>query len=224
MRIFGVRVWVIVVVVVLAGAGVTYLWFTVGRGPQPGDVVFQDDFAVPSSQWPAGASSGGFTSFSGGTYLVGVDPGKSISALTDLSTDQQDVRVEATVVRMPSAGDVLVGLACRADASNRFYELAVSESGQWVVVRRPDLTVLGKGTFDPSTLGSGAVDLEAECSGGDAAHPLRLAISVNGGVVGVAHERGREAPLPAGGIGFVVVNGSSDPADVHFDDLRVLVA
>jgi hypothetical protein len=225
MRILGLRVWAVVGLVFFAAVGIGVLWFTVGRGPQPGDVVFQDDFAAPSSQWPAGASSGGFTSFSGGTYLVGVDPGKSISALTDLPTVQQDVRVEATVVRMPSAGDVLVGRACRADATNRFYELAVSGSGQWVVVRRPDLTVLGKGTFDASILGSGAVHLIAECAGGgDPGHPLRLAISVNGGVVGVAHERTGEAPLPAGGIGFVVVNGSSDPADVHFDDLRVLVA
>ncbi len=224
MRIFGLRIWVVVVLVVLVAAGLAVLYFTVGRGPQPGDVVFSDDFSAPSSQWPAGALTGGFTSFSPGTYLVGVDPGKSISALTDLPTVQRDVRVEATVVRMPSAGDVLVGLACRADASNRFYELAVSGSGQWVVVRRPELTVLGKGTFDPSKLGSGAVDLQAECSGGGPGRPLRLALSVNGTVVGAAHERAREAPLPAGGIGFVVVNGSSDPADVHFDDMRVLVA
>jgi hypothetical protein len=93
-----------------------------------------------------------------------------------------------------------------------------------VIVRRPDLTVLGSGTFDSSGLGSGAVDLEAECAGGGAENPLRLALSVNGRVVGVANERAGETPLPAGGVGFVVVNGSSDPADVHFDDLRILIA
>jgi hypothetical protein len=224
MRIFGLRIWVVVGLVVLVAAGIVVLYFLYGRGPQPGDVVFQDDFSAPSSQWPAGASKGGFTLFSGGTYLVGVDPGSSISALTDLPTTQRDVRVEAAVVRMPSAHDVLVGLACRADETDRFYELAISGAGRWVVVRRPDLTVLGKGTFDPSSLGSGAVDLDAECAGGDAEHPLRLALSVNGTVVGVAHERPGEAPLPSGGVGFVVVNGSADPADVHFDDLRVLIA
>ena len=147
--------------------------------------MLQDDFSAPSSTWPAGASNGGFTSFSSGTYLVGVDPESSISALTNLDPVERDVRLEATVVRMPSAGSVLVGLACRADETDRFYELAISGAGRWVIVRRPDLTVLGSGTFDPSTLGSGPVDLEAECSGGDAESPLRLALSVNGRVVGV---------------------------------------
>ena len=224
MRVFGVRIWVVVGVVLLAAAGIVVLWFMYGRGPQPGDTLLHDDFSAPSSRWPAGATDGGFTSFDAGAYKVGVDPESSISALTDLDADESDVRVEAVVDRMPSAGQVLVGLACHADTSDRFYELVVSRAGQWVIALRPERRVLARGRFDTSILGSGAVALGAECTGGDAERPLRLALSVNGTVVGVAHDPAESSPPIPNGVGFVVVNGESDPVDVHFDDLRVTVA
>src|SRR3954451_14757259 len=115
MRIFGVRVWVVLVGAVIVAGGLVILYFLYGRGPQPGDVLLQDDFAAPSSTWPAGAVDGGFTSFADGTYKVGVDPDGSISALADVDSEELDIRVEASVVRMPAAGGVLVGLACRGD-------------------------------------------------------------------------------------------------------------
>jgi hypothetical protein len=229
MRILGVRVGVILFGVVVVAVGIVVLYFLYGRGPQPGDVLLHDDFSEPSSTWPAGAADGGFTSFTDGAYLVGVDPDNSLSALADVASDVRDVRVEASVVRMPSAGDVLVGLACRGDSSNRFYELLLSRSGEWAIRRGPGETVLARGGFNPSTLGSGSVRLQADCTGGiptDTAQgpSLRLALSVNGTVVGVAHEKGGGSPLSGSGVGFVVVNGDSDPADVRFDDFDVKVA
>src|SRR3954463_5272327 len=117
MRIFGVRVWVVGVGVAVIAAGLVVLYLLYGRGPQPGDVLFHDDFSEASTTWPAGATDGGFTSFTDGTYQGGVDPEGSMSALTDVGSDERDVRIEATVVQMPSAGDVLVDLACRADGA-----------------------------------------------------------------------------------------------------------
>jgi hypothetical protein len=228
-RIFGVRIWVVLVGVVVVAVGLGVLYFLFGRGPQPGDVLFHDDFSAPSATWPAGSESGGFTSFTDGTYLVGVDPDNALSALTDIDSDERDLAVEATVVRMPSAGDVLVGLACRGDSADRFYELVISRSGTWAILRGPARAAIGRGRFDPSLLGSGDVDLAATCTGGgDDAHgasqPLRLELRVNDALVGAAHEHGGGAPLTGAGVGFVVVNGGTDPADVRFDDFRVSVA
>ena len=195
-----------------------------GTGPKPGDVLLEDDFSEPTSRWPAGATEGGFTSFADGAYRVGVDPEGSLSAVTDLESDRPDVRVAVRVVRMPAAGDVLVGLICRVASDNRFDELVITSSGRWAILRRPDREVLGEGSFDASLLGSGPIRLGAECAGGIPKRDSRLEISVNGTVVGVAHDRESRSPTAPGGVGMVVENGSGDPADVRFDDFRVTAA
>jgi hypothetical protein len=223
-RILGIRVPVLIYITFFVVVGVLLLvGFLRGSGPKPGDVLLEDDFSEPSARWPAGAVEGGFTSFTDGTYRVGVDPGGSLSALTDLDSDERDVRVAVEVVRMPSAGNALVGVACRVHGS-RFYELAISPSGRWAILLRPERRVLAKGSFDPSVLGSGAVRLEGECSGGTPGRVLRLAVSVNGAVVGVGHNRTDADSIAGGGVGMVVENGGTEPADVRFDDLRVTIA
>jgi hypothetical protein len=224
-RVLGVRIPVLIYITFFVVVGVLLLiGLLMGSGPKPGDVLLEDDFSEASSRWPAGATDGGFTSFADGAYRFGVDPGGSLSAVTDLESDQPDVRAAVRVVRMPAAGDVLLGFACRVAGDNRFDELVIASSGRWAILRRPDREVLGEGSFDPSLLGSGPVSLEAECAGGIPERDSRLAISVNGTVVGVGHDRQSRSSTAPGGVGMVVENGGGDPADVRFDDFRVTVA
>jgi hypothetical protein len=224
MRIFGLRIWTVIGLVLFAAVGLVVLWFTVGRGSQPGDVLLEDDFSEASSRWPAGATDGGFTSFSDGVYRIGVDPDSSLSAVTDLDAEAPpNVRVTVDVVKTPSEGAVLFGLGCRVRSGGRFDELVISTSGRWAIVQSPDRQVLGQGSFEPSLLGSGPVRLEAACTGGEAGGPTRLALSVNGTTVGRGTDAGDPGTGP-GGVGMAVENGAGDPADVRFDDFRVTVA
>jgi hypothetical protein len=66
------------------------------------------------------------------------------------------------------------------------------------------------------------VRLVVACTGGAEGAPTRLALSVNGTVVGTARDAGGGAA--AAGVGMVVENGTGDSADVRFDDFRVAAA
>jgi hypothetical protein len=225
-RVLGVRLPILIYITffVVVGVLVVVGQFVIGSGGS-GTVLLEDDFSEPSAAWPAGAAEGGFTSFSNGEYQIGVDPDGSITAVRDLEADEPDVRVAADVVRRPEAGSVLFGVACRVRSGNRFDEFVISTSGQWAIVHSPDHGVLGQGSFDASLLGTGPILLEATCARDESGGVTRLALSVNGTIVGRGRDAGGEAiDESPGGVGMVVENGSGDPADVHFDDFRVTVA
>jgi len=213
-----------VVFVVVVGSLLIY-GFLMGSEPKSGAALLEDDFSEPSSGWPAGATDGGFTSFTDGTYQVGVDPDSSLSAVRDLVADTPDVRVAVDVVHMPDEGSVLFGVACRVRSGGRYDELVISSSGRWAIIHLPDRRALGQGSFDPSLLGTSSLRLEAACTRESSGGATRIALSVNGTVVGTGRDPGGEAiDTSPGGVGMVVENGSGDPADVRFDDFRVTVA
>lgn len=210
--------------VVVVGSLLIY-GLLMGSEPKSGAVLLEDDFSEPSDQWPAGGAQGGFTSFTDGTFQIGVDPDSSLSAVRDLDADTPDVRVAVNLVRVPDSGGVLFGVACRVRTGDRFDELVISSSGRWAIIHLPDRRVLGQGSFDPSLLDATPVGLEAACTREASGGATRLALSVNGTVVGEARDAGGESIDDSpGGVGMVVENGSGDPADVRFDDVRVTAA
>ena len=226
-RILGVRLPILIYITffVVVGALVLIGQFVIGSEPKSGAVLLEDDFSEPSDQWPTGATDGGFTSFTDGTFQIGVDPDGALFAVRDLDADTPDVRVEADVVRKPSEGSVLFGLACRVRTGNRFDELVISTSGRWFIFRMPEREVLGQGSFDPSLAGTDTIGLDAACTRDPSGGVTLLSLSVNGTVVGRARDAGGESiGTSPGGVGMVVENGSGDPADVRFDDFRVTAA
>jgi len=224
-RVLGLRLPILIYITFFVVVGVLVLvgQFVIGSG-KSGAVLLEDDFSEPSAAWPAGATEGGFTSFSSGEYRVGVDPDGSITAVRDLDAEGSDVRVAVDVVRRPQAGTVLFGVACRVRSGNRFDEFVISTSGRWAIVHSPDHGVIGQGSFGASVLGTGPIRLEATCARDPSGGATRLALSVNGTVVGRGRDaRGEAIDESPGGVGMVVENGSGDPADVRFDDFRVTV-
>jgi hypothetical protein len=213
-----------VLFVVVVGSLLTY-GLLMGNEPKSGSAIFSDDFSEPSDRWPSGSSDAGLISFTSGAYQVVALPQASMLALTDVGGSQGDVRVEVTVVQMPDQGSTFVGVACRAAARQRLYELGITPGGQWAIVRRPDRDVLASGQFDTSLLGSGPVGLRADCVGGTAtpepgeSRTISLTLSVNGESVGVAHDS-QDAQITSGGYGMTVENGG-DRVTVRFDDFRV---
>jgi hypothetical protein len=213
-----------VVFVVVVGSLLIY-GLLMGNEPKAGSAIFSDDFSESSDRWPSGSSDAGLISFTDGTYQVVALPDASLLALTAVGGQEGDVRVEVSVVRMPDQGGTFVGVACRAAAQRRVYELGITPGGQWAIVRRPEPDVLASGQFDPSLLRGGPVELRADCVGGTASpapgesRTIALTLSVNGTAVGVAHDT-QDAQIAAGGYGMTVVNGG-DRVTVRFDDFRV---
>lgn len=188
-----------------------------------GQVLFQDDFASTSSGWKTLKGDYGQFEYKDGAYHIFLEKAdlNGFSLLPGSKFD--NVTVEADVRLASGPSNVLVGLFCRAAASetalNTAYEFFIRADGQFAILKRTSATfhdvVKSGGDSKAVRTGNATNHLRADCSG-DA-----LALWVNGERLLTTTDRA----FTAGQVGMgVTTQPDHGQADVYFDNFAVRAA
>ena len=193
--------------------------------------IFKDDFSTRANNWndTGNARDGGH--YSDGAYRIHTtwtedhfsDHGFPRGARRVYPTAPRDVRVSVRARPLSGEdGDAGYGIACRADGTERYYELAIWQ-GQAVIAKvipgAPYYIKLDSAAA-PLMGGSAMNRLEATCTT-SGAQAVDLAFRVNG--KSVARATDSDDPLPAGAVGLLVATGGEDAGaiEAEFDDFAV---
>ncbi|MDX1521724.1 MAG: SUMF1/EgtB/PvdO family nonheme iron enzyme, partial [Anaerolineae bacterium] len=194
-------------------------------GPTGGtDILYQDTFADPGSNWPIQAEGNLFFGYHPPDFYH-VEVGAPDSAtIVSRRFDVDDATVETEVLvdhTTTTDGDFRYGLALRRIAEDRFYAFTVSSrSGTWSVLKAAagQVSVLAEGTVDtlrgfapqgftPNTTDSLRVDAKGP----------NFVFYINDQQVAAVSD----SDYPTGEVGFYVENFAETLAHVHFDALTI---
>lgn len=183
---------------------------------QPGDVLFQDDFAINTSGWDRYGDSSYEANYEQGTYRILVnDPDTMVWSLPDLSFTDVILRVQAWHSSGPE--DNLFGLLCRyQDAGNFIFFMLSSDGfvgiGQYVDGRRTLLTDDSLLPFEGIRSGDNLNLIEARCVGEE------LTLSINNTQAAQA----RVETITAGDIGLLAGSYTEGGVEIRFDNFSML--
>lgn len=97
----------------------------------PGDILFQDDFADNSSNWDRILDDGGIMDYDSGGYRILVrQPGLNFWSTPDRNF--RDVRVEADVTKLNGPNENRTGLICRYQRGD-YYFFIISNDGYYAI-------------------------------------------------------------------------------------------
>jgi serine/threonine-protein kinase len=180
-----------------------------------GAVLFEDDFADPSTGWDRVSDSTGGTDYQDGAYRIWLEkaqqdrwanPGESF---TDVRVD-----VDATKAGGPDNNDF--GLICRYRDSDNFYAFWISSDGYYGIVRYldGDFQVLGADSMQPHNViaqGEATNHLRAECVG------PTLRLYVNDELLNEVEDSSH----PDGDVGLMAGTFDEPGVDIRFDNFVV---
>ncbi|NLG72797.1 MAG: hypothetical protein GX495_12255 [Chloroflexi bacterium] len=184
--------------------------------PEPGAVLFQDDFSQPTSGWNRGATTEGETDYAGGFYRIYIN-----QAYTDIwsgpGLDFSDVRIEVEAAKASGPDDNHFGVICRAVDSSHFYFFLISSDGYYGIGRRSgeQQDLLGMDGMQPSEAirqGEETNHIRADCVGD------RLTLYVNGTKLAEV----QDPVYTHGDVGLIAGSFASSGTDIHFDHFTVL--
>lgn len=204
-------------VLVLTGSACNILSPETGSGgnPQPGAVLFQDDFSDPSSGWDRITINEGVTDYVDGTYRISVN-----SNFTDVWANPglnfSDVRVEVDAIKVGGDDNNDYGVICRYQDSENFYFFIVSSDGYYGIgkVVGGVQQLIGEESMPPSELinqGSVSNRLSAVCAGSN------LSLYVNGNFLTEVVD----VDFTSGDVGLVAGTFDQPGVDVYFDNFMV---
>jgi hypothetical protein len=188
--------------------------------PPPAGVLFQDDFANPTSGWDKHTGADVTTDYDNKQYLIAVEQ-PSVDVWAQPGLDLTDVAVQ--VQAQYSAGPVNneYGLICRyqrgGDGKNSFYFFFISSDGYYALgkVSKDVRKILSpaQGSPQPTTAIKPQTDavneISATCQGS------HLALTVNGTQVGEF----TDTELKRGDIGLIAGTYDEGGVKIHFDNL-----
>jgi serine/threonine protein kinase len=196
------------------------------------EVVFEDDFAAPSSGWTQLEDDESVLAYSDGQYRMAVKvPAKFQHSDTELEgsafkedlTQLGDVAVEADATRVSAASGVY-GLMCRyqGDDGPRYIGV-VDDEGTWGIYKGTPLD------FETGVLTTGRTPLPQlapqerrrlrfECSGTDSEGPTTLRLFVDGRRLAEVEDT---QPLGPGPVGLTVATREQPGLEVLFDNVVV---
>jgi hypothetical protein len=183
---------------------------------QPGDVLFQDDFAINTSGWDRYRDSSYEANYEQGTYrILVIDPDTMVWSLPNLSFTDVILRVQAW--RSSGPEDNLFGLLCRyQDAGNFIFFMLSSDGfvgiGQYVDGRRTLLTDDSLLPFEGIRSGDNLNLIEARCVGEE------LSLSINNSQAA----RARVETITAGDIGLLAGSYTEGGVEIRFDNFSML--
>jgi hypothetical protein len=183
--------------------------------PQPGSIVFQDDFADPGSGWEVGDYETGSVGYEDGVYYV-TSVGNTLPMwgvagrfLTDLI-----IEVSTTQVSAGPESDNEYGVACRVQPNGDGHYLSISGDGYYSIWLRQgsDWVPLVNWTeSDAIRRGEATNRVRAVCDG------PTLALSVNGEHLATV----QDTTFAGGDIALTAASYESQAVRIVFDDLVV---
>lgn len=185
-------------------------------------LLFQDDFANPTSGWDAYADAEKTTNYDNGQYVIAVDTANVlIWASPHLNFTDTTLKADATYLAGPANNEY--GLMCRytrhGDGSHSFYFFVISSDGYYALgkVIKNERTILSptSGEFQASDLipleATTPHRLTATCQG------QHLALTLNGTELGAFDD----ADLTQGDVGVLAGSFDETGVKIHFDNFEV---
>jgi hypothetical protein len=207
------RAWTLALLFLLAGCG---SGFVAERDAQPGDVLYQDDFSNPGTDWPRISTEVGAMDYYNGVYRILVNaadydlwsvPGKNYT----------DVRLEVDAARLGGPAENRFGLVCRYRSAQDFYFFVISSDGYYAIGKSGGgvVSLLGQPMMAPSlsiVTGVAPNHLRFDCVGAS------LTGYVNGQMVAIT----QDAAFPDGDAGLIAGAFDMPGVDVVFDNFVVI--
>jgi hypothetical protein len=188
---------------------------SVSNQPQPGGILFQDDFSDPSSGWDKVNVSDGVTDYTDGVYRIYVNTSNT-DVWSNPGLSFTDARVEVDATKVDGADDNDYGVICRYQDSENFYFFVVSSDGYYgigkVVAGKQQL--IGVDSMPPSEVikkGNDTNHLSAECVGSS------LSLSVNDQSLAQYDD----TEFTSGDVGLIAGTFDTTGVDIHFDNFVV---
>jgi len=190
------------------------------NAPEPGTILFQDDFSKPANGWMALKKDYAEFGYLDGEYriLLSKPDFNTFSLLPKQTFDNCSVEVDVRLAAGPSDG--VFGILCRGEADQqtlqRGYVFAIRADGVYAIMKRTsptfwDAIVYGKESKAIKP-GNAVNHLRAVCSG------PRLTLYVNGEKL----LEKTDSDFKAGVAGLIVTSQpKSEPLDVRFDNFVV---
>jgi hypothetical protein len=184
--------------------------------PTPSNVLFQDDFAEPTSQWDRINTPEGITDYQDGAYRIYVNLVDS-DIWANPGLDFGDVRVEVDAAKAGGDDNNVFGLICRYLSNDNFYFLVVSSDGYYGIGKVKDgvQKLIGTESMPPTeevNKGDATNHLRADCVGD------RLTLFVNGEKLGEQ----TDADFSRGDVGLFAGAFETPGTDIRFDNFSVL--
>ncbi len=189
-----------------------------GSGNQDSNVLFHDDFSNPGSGWDQGSTDNGTTGYENGGYRIHVLTPNYDKWGNPSRSFQDDVRIEVDAAQTGGPNDIDIGVLCRYQDQENFYQLIVTvdgyagiikmDNGNSSIISSPD------GKLQPVTgINSGSTPnhLRADCVGST------LTLYANGNQVASA----TDTSFTGGDVGLIAGNYDNGGADVLFKNFYV---
>ena len=201
--------------VFLASACVPLSITPVPTRAKPGDILFQDDFAVNTTGWDRVSNSNGIMDYDGGGYRILVNQPK-LNFWATPDRDFGDVRIEVDAFKLNGPDENRMGLICRYQKGN-YYFFVISSDGFYAIGKfiGGNTILLGQSEMQTSSAiktGTAVNHLGADCVGNT------LTFYINGTSVAIA----RDADLTSGDVGLLAGAFSQPGVDVLFDNFMVM--
>ncbi len=194
-----------------------------GETPTPGKVLYQDDFADPSTGWASITDADGITDYDNGFYRIRVDTiGSDGNGMDMWSHPGQDldgdisIEVDATKIGGPDDNDM--GVLCRYSKENdafNFYYFLITSDGYVAIAKMKESqseTISGKEMIASDAVKkTGTNHIRADCVGN------KLTLYVNGTRVASA----TDDEFTSGDIGLIAGTFETPGVDIHFDNFVV---
>jgi hypothetical protein len=183
--------------------------------PQPGTLLFQDDFSRTSSGWDRYRDASVESDYAGDSYQIAVfEPDRIAWARPGLRFEDVVMEVDTTVLDGPDNN--ALGLICRYHDPDNFYFFLVSADGFAGIGRRigGEEQMFNDAAMLPSDsilLGRSTNHLRAECSG------TRLTLSING----VPVRQASDVAFTEGDVGLIAGTYELRGTRVAFDNFAV---
>ncbi|MCJ7511863.1 MAG: hypothetical protein MUO23_02700 [Anaerolineales bacterium] len=183
--------------------------------PQPGSILFQDDFSRASSGWDRYRDSSVESDYSADTYQIAVyEPERIAWSRPGLRFTDVVIDVDATVTDGPENN--ALGVICRYQDPQNFYFFLISADGFAGIGQRLDgvQTMFNDAAMLPADSivhGQSTNHLRAECSG------PRLTLSING----VPARQAAADAFESGDVGLLAGTYDLPGTRVSFDSFSV---
>ncbi len=180
-----------------------------------GSVLFQDDFASPTSGWNRFSSTEGIMDYDGGGYRMLVNA-LNVNFWTTPQKNFADVRMEVDAGKLGGPDENRIGLICRLTGNDYYFFIVTSDGyygiglfagGQAVLLGQSEMQVNGN-----INKGMAVNHLRADCIGDT------LTLYVNGFQAASV----QDGTLKSGDVGLLAGTFSSPGVDIVLDNFVVL--
>lgn len=180
-----------------------------------GSVLFQDDFAQPTTGWDRLLVTEGVMDYYSGGYRMLVNALETNFWATP-RRNFTDVRIEVDTGKMAGPDENRIGLICRSNGSDYYFFIITSDGFYGMgIFKDGQASLLGQTEMLSSAninKGVAVNHLRADCAGST------LTFYVNGFQIAQA----QDSTLPSGDIGLLVGTFNEPGVDILFDNFVVL--